>query len=46
MSVTIDASVFVAAALSEDKFHYECRNFLAEIRLVQETLYAPVLFAG
>jgi predicted nucleic acid-binding protein len=29
--------------LEEDKFHAVCRSFLVEVRLAQETLYAPML---
>lgn len=43
MSVTIDASVFVAAALEEDAFHSESAEFLIEARLAGTVAYAPVL---
>ena len=43
MSLVIDASVFVAAALVEDKFHRVATEFLLEARLVGESIYEPVL---
>ena len=43
MSLVIDASVFVAGALVEDKFHKIASGFLLEARLAGETIYEPVL---
>jgi predicted nucleic acid-binding protein len=43
MSLVIDASVFVAGALVEDKFHKIASSFLLEARLAGETIYEPVL---
>lgn len=43
MSFTIDASVFVAAALEEDAFHAQSAEFLIEARVTGTVVYAPVL---
>lgn len=43
MSLVIDASVFVAAALVEDVFHVVATEFLLEARLAGEVIYEPVL---
>lgn len=43
MSLVIDASVFVAAALEEDTFHPSCREFLLEARLAGALIYLPTL---
>jgi predicted nucleic acid-binding protein len=43
MSLVIDANVFVAAALVEDKFHQTSAEFLLEARLQGGVIYAPTL---
>ena len=43
MSLVIDANVFVASALAEDRFHHVSQQFLFEARLAGEVIYEPVL---
>ena len=43
MSLVIDANVFVASALAEDRFHDVSQRFLLEARLAGEVIYEPVL---
>lgn len=43
MSLVIDAYVFVAASLVEDKFHQTCTDFLLEARILGRFIYEPVL---
>jgi predicted nucleic acid-binding protein len=43
MSLVIDASVFVAAALVEDKFHQTSADFLLEARVKGAVIYEPNL---
>ena len=43
MSLVIDANVFVAASLVEDRFHQTSTDFLLEARLRGGVIYAPTL---
>ncbi len=43
MSLVIDANVFVAASLVEDKFHQTSADFLLEARVHGSVIYEPTL---
>lgn len=43
MSLVIDANIFVAASLVEDKFHQTSTDFLLEVRVHGSVIYEPVL---